>query len=70
MPDLAIRSPQKKYARAMGYPDLQDGRPPRSRAGAGLPDGQVPVEMDGAEAPDYRPLPDPGPDGADRKSVG
>src|SRR5215472_607867 len=57
MPDRAMRSPQKKYARAMGYPDLQDGRPPRSSAGAELTDGPVPAEMPGEEAPEYRPPP-------------
>ena len=53
-----MRSPRKKYPRDMGYPDLQDGRPPRSSAGAELPDGPVPAEMPGDEAPgDSRPAP-------------
>src|SRR6202030_4019487 len=51
------------YARAMGYPGLQDGRPPRSRAGAGLPDDPVPGEMPGEEAAGYGPPPVPGADG-------
>ena len=60
MPDRAMRSRQKKYARGMGYPDLQDGGPPRSRAGAEPPDGPVPAETPGEEAPGYRPPPVPG----------
>src|SRR5438552_7790677 len=64
MPDRAMRSPQKKYARAMGYPDLQDGVPPRSRAGAELSDGPVPAETPGEEAPGYRPPPVSGADDA------
>src|SRR5260370_39159747 len=64
MPDRAMRSPLKKYARAMGYADLQDGRPPRSRAGAGLPDSPDPAEMPGEQAPGYRPPPVPGADEA------
>ena len=64
MPDRAMRSPRKKYARGMGYPDLQDGRPPRSRAGAELADGLVPAEMDREEAPEYRPPLVPGTDRA------
>jgi len=64
-------SAQKKYARAMGYADLQDGRPPRTSAGGELPDGPVPAEMPGEEAPEYRPTPVSGTDeaawrGADR----
>ncbi len=62
MPDRAMRSPRKKYARGMGYPDLQDGRPPRSRAGAELADGLVPAEMDSEEAAEYRPPQVPGTD--------
>src|SRR5690242_21010543 len=64
MPDRAMRSPQKKYARAMGYADLQDGRPPRSRADAELTDGPVPAETPGEEAPGYRPPPVSGADEA------
>src|SRR5260370_8615106 len=48
----------------MGYPDLQDGRPPRSRAGAELPDGPVPGEMPGEGTEGYAPPPVPGADGA------
>src|SRR5215471_21579829 len=62
MPDRAMRSPQKKYARGMGYADLQDGRPPRSRAGTDLTDGPVPAETPGEEAPGYRPPPVSGAD--------
>ena len=53
----------------MGYADLQDGRPPRNRAGAGLPDGPVPAEMPGEEAPGYRPPPVPGADEAARRGA-
>src|SRR5262252_7683485 len=64
MPDRAMRSPQKKYARGMGYADLQDGRPPRSRAGTEPTDGPVPAETPGEEAPGYRPPPVSGADKA------
>jgi hypothetical protein len=47
----------------MGYPGLQDGRPPRSRAGAELPDGPVPGDMPGEEPAGYAPPPVPGADG-------
>ena len=62
IPDRAMRSPQKKYARGMGSADLQDGRPPRSRAGTDLTDGPVPAETPGEEAPGYRPPPVSGAD--------
>src|SRR5262249_62303741 len=62
MPDRAMRSRQKKYARGMGYADLQDGRPPRSRASTELTDGPVPAETPGEEAPGYRPPPVSGAD--------
>src|SRR5215471_11809396 len=57
MPDRAMRSRLKKYARGMGYADLQDGWPPRSRADAEPTDGPVPAETPGEEAPGYRPPP-------------
>src|SRR5215472_5861799 len=62
MHDRAMRSPQQKYARGMGYADLQDGRPPRSRASTELTDGPVSAETPGEEAPAYRPPPVSGAD--------
>ena len=43
----------------MGFPDLQDGRPPRDRAGAELTSGPVPAEMPDEDTTGYRP-PAPG----------
>src|SRR5215470_15743999 len=62
MPDRALRSAEKKYARGMGYADLQDGRPPRSRAGTELTDGPGPAETPGEEASGYSPPPVSGAD--------
>jgi hypothetical protein len=59
-----MRSAQKKYARGMGHADLQDGRPPRSRAGTEPTDGPVPAETPGEEAPGYSPPPVSGADEA------
>ena len=39
----------------MGFPDLQDGRPPRDRAGAELTSGPVPAEMPDEDTTGYRP---------------
>src|SRR5215470_18753022 len=37
--------PAEGYARGMGFPDLQDGRPRPGGASAGLTPGPVPAEM-------------------------
>src|SRR5579859_8180758 len=54
----------------MGYPDLQDGRPPRSRVGAGLSGSPDPAEMPGEEETGYRSPLVLGADGGARRGNG
>src|SRR5215472_4769897 len=68
--------PAEGYARGMGFPDLQDGRPPPGGAGAELTSGPVPTEMPDEHTAGHPPPgsstagpPPAGRTGAHRRSV-